>query len=64
MDPEVGSQVTSMPRICLMGPKSWTSNFEPSSSLTCDIRVLSDAKIVMSLTCTATMMIPAGVHRI
>jgi len=41
----------------LTGPKSWVSNFELRSDLTCDIRVLEDAKMVISSTCIATMTI-------
>jgi len=57
IEPVVLSQVISMPNICLIGPKSWVLNFELRSDLTCDIRVLEGAKMVILSTYIAIMMI-------
>jgi len=57
MEPVVLSWVISVPNICLTRPKSWVSNFKLRSDLTYDIRVLEDAKMVISSTCIATMTI-------
>ena len=59
MEPVVLSWVISMPNICLTGPKSWVSNFELRSDLTCDIRVLEDARMVILSTYIATITIPS-----
>ena len=57
MELVVLSWVISMFNICLTGSKSWVLNFELRLDLTCDIRVLEDAKMVILSTCIATMTI-------